>query len=275
MVAGSNCTLISNVTFHPTYPLNSGSTPTTPSLTAIYLTTRRTTSSHTNTNFVSTFPVLLFILAQRSSRSLKKLLRRKKIIVSEPSLSNTSSSSNDQNMRDLETTNYSPSPPQIPWSTWNLRTHEQLSTNTSLETTYTSPPPSYQPRTPGTQTIGPSTNQFIGRPSLNRRNHSKSIGVMSSNALASTNPFHPHIYSPEDRVAIELIEYGREGLLQEHPAATDPVPVSPLERPLPETPSPSQLTAYSPNPSTSPYQTASASPVTEGEPHVVHPTLAV
>ena len=206
---------------------------------------------------------------------LKGLLRRKKIIVSEPSPSNTSSSSNDQNTRDLESTSYSPFPLQIPFSTQNLRIHEQLSTSTSLETVYTSPPPSYQPRTPGTQTIGPSMNQFIGHPSPNQRNRSKSIGVTSSNVQASTNPFHPHIYSPEDRVTIELIEYGCEGLLQEHPAATDPVPVSLLERPLPESPSPSHLAAYSPNPTTPPYHTASASPVTEGEPHIVHPTLAV
>ena len=98
--------------------------------------------------------------------------------------------------------------------------------------------------------------------------------MTSSNALASNNPFHPRIYSPEDRVAIELIEYGREGLLESHPAATDPIPVSPLERPLPETPPPALLAAYSPSPSTPPYHTASASPV-EGEPHIVHPTLSL
>ena len=96
---------------------------------------------------------------------------------------------------------------------------------------------------------------------------------MSRNALASTNPFHPRIYSPEDHVAIELIEYGREGLLQEHPTATDPPP----------TPSTPQLAAYSPEstspadhplPSSPPYHTPSTTPVVEGEPHIVQPTLA-
>jgi hypothetical protein len=97
--------------------------------------------------------------------------------------------------------------------------------------------------------------------------------VTSRNTLASTNPFHPRIYSPEDRVTIELIEYGREGLLQEHPAATDPPPM----------PSASQLAAYSPEltspaehplPASPPYHTPSTTPVVEGEPHIVHPTLA-
>jgi hypothetical protein len=98
--------------------------------------------------------------------------------------------------------------------------------------------------------------------------------VTSRNTLASTNPFHPRVYSPEDRVAIELIEYGREGLLHEHPAATDPPP----------TPSASQLAAYSPEstspeehplPASPPYHTPSTTPVIEGEPHNVRPTFAV
>jgi hypothetical protein len=130
-----------------------------------------------------------------------------------------------------------------------------------------------QTRTPGTS-LGPSTSPFIGLPSPNLRSRSKFTGVTSRNALASTNPFHPHIYSPEDRVAIELIEYGREGLLHEHPAATDPPP----------TPSASQLAAYSPEstspaehplPASPPYHTPSTTPVVEGEPHIVHPTFAV
>ena len=122
---------------------------------------------------------------------------------------------------------YSLFPPPTPLSTWNLRIHEQLSMNTSLEAVCTSLPPSYQMRTPGTQTIGLSTNQFIGLPSQNRKNRLRPIGAMS-NALASTNPFYPRIYSPEDRIKIELIEYGQEGLLQEHPATTDPPPTPSL-----------------------------------------------
>jgi len=154
--------------------------------------------------------------------------------------------------------------------------------NSSLETAYMSPPPSYtvepvlhpnyRTRTPGTN-LGPSMNRFIGLPSPNPRCHSKFTGVTSSNALASTNPFHPCIYSPDDRVTIELIEYGCEGLLQEHPTATDPPP----------TPSASQLATYSPEltspaehplPASPPYHTPSTMPVVEGEPHIVHPTLA-
>ena len=173
-------------------------------------------------------------------------------------------------------------PLQTPLSTWNLRIHDRSNANSSLETAYTSPPPSYtvepvlhpnyQTRTPGTN-LGPSTSPFIGLPSLNPRNRSNFTGVTSRNALASTNPFHPRIYSPEDHIAIELIEYGREGLLQEHPTATDPPP----------TPSTSQLAAYSPEsttpaehplPASPPYHTPSTTPVVEGEPHIV-PTLAV
>jgi hypothetical protein len=280
---GFNCTSISSVTFHLTYLLNFGNTPTTPSPTVIYSTTRQPTSSPTHTSFISAFPILLFILARRSSRNLKKLLRRKKVTVLEPSPWNITSSSDNQNTRDLENTNCSLFPLQTPLSTWNLRIHDRSNTNTSLEAVNTSLPPSYtaepflhpnyQTRTPGTN-LGPSTSPFIGLPSPNLRNRSKFTGVTSRIALASTNPFHPRVYSPEDRVAIELIEYSREGLLQDHPAATDPPP----------TPSTSQLAAYSPE-STSPaehplptspvYHTPSTTPVVEGEPHIVHPTFAV
>jgi hypothetical protein len=254
----------------------------TPSSTVIYLTTRQMTSSPTRTSFVSAFPILLFILARRSSRSLKKLLRRKKVTVLEPSPWSIPSSSNNQSTRDLENTSCSLFPLQTPLSTWNLRIHDRSSTNSSLETAYTSPPPSYtaepvlhpnyQTRTPGTN-LGPSTSPFIGLPSPNLRDRLKFTGVTSRNALASTNPFHPRIYSPEDRVAIELIEYGREGLLQGHPTATDPPP----------TPSASQLATYSPEsttpaerplPTSPPYHTPSTTPV-EGEPHIVHPTFAI
>ena len=160
--------------------------------------TRQMTSFPANTSFASAFPVLLFILARWSSRSLRKLLKRKKTTVLEPSPSSTSNSLTDQNIRDSGSMSYSPFPPPTPLSTWNLRIHEQLSTNTSLEVVCTSPPPSYQTRTPGTQSIGLSTNQFTGLPSQNQKNRSKPIGVTSSNALASTNPFHPHIYSSKD-----------------------------------------------------------------------------
>ena len=243
--------------------------------TVIYLMTQQTTSSPTCTSFASAFPILLFILARRSSRSLKKLLRRKKAVVLEPSLWNIASSSNDQNTRDLENTSCSLFPFRTPLSTWNLRIHDRSNANSSLETAYTAGPVlhlNYRTRTPGTN-LGPSTNQFTGLPSPNPRSRLKFTGVTFSNALASTNPFHPRIYSPEDHIAIELIEYGCEGLLQEHPAATDPPP----------TPSASQLAAYSPElttpaehplPASPPYHTPSGMPIVEGEPHIVHPTLA-
>jgi len=107
MVIGFNCTSISSDTFCLTYPLNFGNIPTTPSPTVIYSTTCQMISSPTHTSFASAFPVLLFILARRSSQSLKKLLRRKKAVVLEPSPWNIVSSSNNQSTRDLENTSCS------------------------------------------------------------------------------------------------------------------------------------------------------------------------
>jgi len=196
-----------SITFHLIHPWRSGNTPTTPSLTAIYLMTQTRKSSCSIIDYASAFPILLFILARRSSRSLRKSLKKKRTIFSEPSLLSTESSSNSLNTRDSEPTNGYWFHPPTPISTKNLRILDRSSTNSSLEAVYTSPPLrylseptpllNYRTKTPGAQTIGPSTSQCIGHPSLNQKSCSKSIGV-TSNTLASTNPFHPRIYSPED-----------------------------------------------------------------------------
>jgi len=249
MVIGFNCTLTFSITFHLIHPWKSGNTPTTPSPIAIYSMTQMRKSSHSITDYTSAFPILLFILARCSSRGLRKSLNKKRTTSSEPSPLNITSFSNNPNTRDSELTSDYQCHCPTPLLTKNLRIHDRSSMSSSLETMYMSPPLSYlsepvlplsyRTRTPGTQSIGPSTNQHIGHLSLNPRSRLKSIGVTLPRTLASTNPFHPCIYPPKDQVMIELIEYGHEGLLQEHPAANNPIPISPLNCPLPETPSPS------------------------------------
>ena len=148
--------------------------------TVIYSMTATRNRLHSNTSFISTLPILSFILAQHLSRSLRKLLKMKVVVSLEPSLLSIASSTSNQNMRDLQIENYSP-PECHPLVSLNLRIPKPLTSSSSLETVHSSPLPSYQMRIPGTPTIGLSMNQATGPPPQNQRSHSKSV----SNWLAN------------------------------------------------------------------------------------------